>query len=276
MINSMDLLKEEIKSYKKAAVAFSGGVDSTFLLKICLDILGPENVLAITGVSETYTPGELEFTQQVAGEMGVRHIVLTTDELSDEDFAANTKLRCYYCKKNFFSKLKEIADKEKIQFIIDGTNYDDRDDYRPGRQAAEEIGILSPLLKAKISKKEIRLHSKLIGLKSWDKPSNPCLASRVPYGIQITKEKLAVIARAEDYMHKNGFINVRVRHHGSIARIELFKRDMPRFMDNDMLEKTNQYMKSLGFTWVALDIGGYRTGSLNEAILNSNNADKNT
>ena len=271
MINSIDLLKEEIKPYKRVLVAFSGGVDSTFLLKMCVDVLGPENVFAATGASETYTSGELEFAKKTASDLGVRHIILITDELKDEDFASNTKLRCYHCKKNFFSKLRETADKENIQIILDGTNYDDRDDYRPGRQAAKELGILSPLLQVKISKNEIRLHSKLIGLKTWDRPSNPCLASRIPYGMRITEEKLKVIAQAEDYMHNLGFINVRVRHHGSIARIELFKRDMARFIDNGILEKTDQFMKSLGFTWVALDIGGYRTGSLNEVLEDINN-----
>jgi uncharacterized protein len=266
MNDNMDKLKTILKSYEQVMVAFSGGVDSSFLLKICADVLGSKNVIAVTGASETYTPEELEFAENMAREMNLRHIIIRTDEIGDEDFVSNTKLRCYHCKKNFYAKLRETADTEKIKFIVDGTNMDDKDDYRPGLKAAVEFEILSPLLDAGLTKSEIRLHSKAIGLKSWDRPANPCLASRVPYGLRITREKLKVIAQAEDFLRRMGFINIRVRHHDTIARIEIAVQDMPRFMENDIREKTNQYMKSLGFTWVALDIGGYRTGSLNEVL----------
>jgi uncharacterized protein len=170
MNDKINLLKTKIKSYGQVMVAFSGGVDSTFLLKICMDILGEKNVTAVTGASETYTPEELDFAVKTAAELNVRHIIIRTDEIGDENFVSNTELRCYHCKKNFYAKLREKALAENIQYILDGTNQDDSSDYRPGRKAASEFGILSPLLEAGLTKNEIRLHSKAIGLSSW----KPC------------------------------------------------------------------------------------------------------
>ena len=262
----LDSLKAMITSYERVIVAFSGGVDSSFLLKLCVDILGKDNVVAATGASETYTPAELDFARSTAGEMNVRHVIIRTDEIGDEAFASNTRLRCYHCKKNFYSKLRKAADAENIRVIVDGTNSDDKNDYRPGRTAAAEYGILSPLVDAGITKDRIRLYSKAMGLKSWDKPANPCLASRVPYGSRITGEKLDTIARAEEFLRHMGFDIVRVRHHDAVARIEIPIRDMARFMEDDTREAAERYMKNLGFTWITIDIGGYRTGSMNEIL----------
>jgi pyridinium-3,5-biscarboxylic acid mononucleotide sulfurtransferase len=263
---AMNHLKALITPYERVIVAFSGGVDSSFLLRMCVDVLGKDNVIAATGASETYTPAELEFAKNTAEEMNVRHLIIRTDEIGDEQFASNTRIRCYHCKKNFYSKLRETADAESICFIVDGTNSDDKNDYRPGRIAAAEYGILSPLMDAGITKDEIRLFSKSMNLKSWDRPANPCLASRVPYGSRITKEKLEMIARAEKFIRHMGFDTVRVRHHDTVARIEIPIRDMPRFMESSTREKTDRYIKSLGFTWIAMDMGGYRTGSMNEIL----------
>lgn len=262
-------LKAILASYDRVMVAFSGGVDSSFLLKVCVDVLGRDNVVAATGASETYTPSELELAKQTAGEMQVRHLILRTDEIADEDFAANTRLRCYHCKKHFYAKLREAADKEKIRFILDGTNSDDRRDHRPGRMAASEAGILSPLLDAGMTKEEIRRYSRALNLKSWDRPANPCLASRVPYGTRITREKLERIAAAEDFIRSKGFVTVRVRDHGDVARIEVPKEDMPRLLEDGTGEEIEGHLKRLGFTWITVDIGGYRTGSLNEILEDS-------
>lgn len=262
----IDSLKEIIRTYERVIVAFSGGTDSTFLLKMCVETLGSSNVIAATAVSATYTPKELAFTKETAGEMRVKHIIIHTDEINDEEFTANTGLRCYHCKKNFYTKLREAAEKENIPVIVDGTNSDDDGDYRPGRTAAAEQGIQSPLMEAGISKDEIRRLSRSIGLQSWDRPANPCLASRVPYGSRITAEKLETIARAEEFMRDMGFRTVRVRHHDTIARIELPKPDLLRFMENNRREEAHRYFKELGFTWITLDIGGYRMGSMNESL----------
>lgn len=264
--DALDALKGRIKSYDRTMVAFSGGVDSSFLLKVCVDVLGKDNVVAATGASETYTPAELEFAKRTAKAMKVRHLIIRTDEMGDEEFASNTKLRCYHCKKNFYSKLREAADREKIRFILDGTNSDDRHDYRPGRIAAAEFGVLSPLMDAGITKGEIRRYSKALNLKSWNRPANPCLASRVPYGSRITREKLEMIAQAEAFITRLGFDTVRVRHHDAVARIEIPKGDMSRFLETSACEEIDSHLKSLGFTWITLDLGGYRTGSMNEIL----------
>jgi uncharacterized protein len=262
----LEKLSELIKSYAKVMVAFSGGVDSTFLLAFCANAIGKDNVIAATASSETYTPDELLFARVTAWYLGVKHVIIETNELEDECFSANTDQRCYYCKNHFYISLIDVARAEEVNAVLDGNNSDDVGDYRPGRKAAAEHGVLSPLMLAGLTKDDIRRHSKAMGLRSWDKPANPCLASRVPYGSRITREKLETIAQAEKFIRQLGFRTIRVRHHDDIARIEIPTQDMPRFMENATREKANRYMKSLGFTWVAVDIGGYRTGSLNEAF----------
>jgi uncharacterized protein len=265
-IKKLDSLKKYIKSYDRVMVAFSGGADSTFLLKVCADELGRENVVAATGTSVTYTLDELRLARETAETLGVRHIVVDTDEMGNDSFSANTGLRCYYCKNHLYSKLTDIARSEGIDAIFDGNNLDDAGDYRPGLKAVAEWGILSPLIAAGLTKDEIRRHSREMGLVTWDRPANPCLASRIPYGSRITREKLEAVAEGEKFIRDLGFKIVRVRHHGAIARIEIPLQDMPRFFREDVRERVNARLKDLGFIWVAVDLEGYRMGSLNSAL----------
>jgi pyridinium-3,5-biscarboxylic acid mononucleotide sulfurtransferase len=266
MTNKLNQLKEIIKTYGKAAVAFSGGVDSTFLLKICMDVLGKENVVAVTASSETYTLTEVEFARSMASGLNANHIIFETDELSDKNFLSNGKDRCYFCKKNFYSKLIRIAGSENILYVIDGANSDDNKDYRPGIKAAFELGIKSPLMEAGFTKENIRRFSKEMGLCTWDKPANPCLASRLPYGSTITREKLLMVAQAEDFIRSLGFRITRVRHHDKIARVEVSSSEIARFCQDDIRNKVVKRLKEMGFTWVAIDLEGYRMGSLNAEI----------
>jgi len=265
-IKKLDSLKKYIKSYDRVMVAFSGGADSTFLLKVCADELGRENVVAATGTSVTYTLDELRLARETAETLGVRHIVVDTDEMGNDSFSANTGLRCYYCKNHLYSKLTVIARSEGIDAIFDGNNLDDAGDYRQGLKAVAEWGILSPLIAAGLTKDEIRRHSREMGLATWDRPANPCLASRIPYGSRITREKLEAVAEGEKFIRDLGFKIVRVRHHGAIARIEIPLQDVPRFLREDVRERVNARLKDLGFIWVAVDLEGYRMGSLNSAL----------
>lgn len=264
--DKLDQLKEIIKTYGRAAVAFSGGADSTFLLKVCMEVLGKDNVIAVTASSETYTPGELEFARSMASGLGAKHIILKTDELSDENFLSNGKNRCYFCKKNFYSKLIQIAEQENISYIIDGSNADDNKDYRPGTRAALELGIKSPLVEAGFAKEDIRRFSRDMGLSSWDRPANPCLATRLPYGSVITREKLLMVAQAEDFIRALGFHIIRVRHHDRIARVEVSSSEIAGFCRDEIRNKVVKRLKEIGFIYVAIDLEGYRMGSLNAEI----------
>jgi pyridinium-3,5-biscarboxylic acid mononucleotide sulfurtransferase len=266
MKDKLENLKNSIKSINKAAVAFSGGVDSSFLLAVCSEVLGRENVIAVTASSETYTDSELSFAKEFAKQAGIRHVIIETDELNDPAFSCNPKDRCYYCKKSFYLKALDKIKSQNFGILLDGTNADDSSDYRPGYIAVKELGIKSPLLESGFTKEEIRVLSKNMGLPTCDKPANPCLASRIPYGNNITGEKLETIAKAEKYIHDLGFSIVRVRHHNETARIEIPASDIHRFMQDDIRQQVNQYLKSLGFIWISLDMEGYRTGSLNSAM----------
>lgn len=245
------------------AIAFSGGVDSTFLVKVAYDVLG-KNVLAITANSETYSKDELREAKVLARTIGVRHLVIQTRELDKSDFSQNPPNRCYFCKSELFSRLKKIAQKEKLNYVLDGTNYDDLKDFRPGRKAGCDLGVKSPLAEAGITKKEVRLFSKKMGLPTFAKPSQACLASRFPYGSEITKEKLVQVARAEEFLRKIGIKELRVRHHGEIARIEILPEQFPLILRE--YKKIVKNLKNLGFTFISLDLEGYRTGSLNETL----------
>lgn len=264
--NKYDLLIKIISKYPKAAVAYSGGCDSSFLLSVCALALGGGNVTAITAASETYTAEELEFAREFALSLGVNHIVLRTEELLDERFSSNPRDRCYHCKKEFYKKADLIIKSMQLPVIFDGSNADDLSDYRPGRKAAKELGVASPLCDACLTKNEIRSMSRNANLKSWDRESNPCLASRIPYGTRITAEKLSMVESAEKILRGYGFTSVRVRHHGDVARIELVPDMLKIFMAHDGREIISQKIKDLGFRWIAVDIDGYRTGSLNEAL----------
>ncbi|MBN2402204.1 MAG: ATP-dependent sacrificial sulfur transferase LarE [Spirochaetes bacterium] len=258
-------LKNNIKSYSKAGVAFSGGSDSTFLLAVCADALGKDNVAAVTAHSNVHTESELSEAKMFADTLGIHYIIIETDALSDPVFSSNPEDRCYYCKKRFYSKALAVLKETDIDVLLDGSNADDLSDYRPGYMAVRELGITSPLLEAGFTKDEIRALSKSMNLPTWNKPANPCLATRIPYGNAITGEKLGTIAKAEAFIRSLGFGIVRVRHHDETARIEIPATDIYRFMQDNIRQQVHQYLKSLGFAWITLDMEGYRTGSLNKA-----------
>ena len=255
-----------IRSRPRALVAFSGGVDSTLLLRVCRDVLGPENVVAVTGVSPTYTAEELATARRAAGALGVEHVLIETDELGCAAFAANPPDRCYHCKGELFDKILDLARRRGIDAVYDATNTDDLADYRPGRRATEERGVASPLLAAGFSKKDVRALSRKLGLASWDKPANPCLASRIPYGTPITAEALDRVRAGEKYIRGLGFPVVRLRHHDRLARIEVPAADFARLMTPATARRIAARLRALGYLWIALDIEGFRTGSLNRAV----------
>jgi len=243
-------------------VAYSGGVDSTFLASIAHDALG-EKALAVTAFSPTYPASEIAQAESLARQLGLRHILIETNELEDPSFVANDPLRCYYCKRGLFQLLRRIADEEGLEVVLDGTNYDDLSDYRPGRMAAEELGVRSPLLEAGLTKADIRRLSRSRGLPNWDKPSTPCLATRIPYGTAITVELLRRVSAAEEYLAELGLRQFRVRHHGDIARIEVSAEDMALFTDGKIRLQVVEALRALGYSYVALDLAGYRMGSMN-------------
>lgn len=256
-------LKKIISGYGSLLVAFSGGVDSAFLLKTAKEVLG-DNVLAVSALSETYAKEELETAKKVAREIGVRHLTVESSEVDIPQFRENPPDRCYYCKYELFSLLKKISEDEGFTFVADGTNYNDiTNDHRPGMRAAKELGIVSPLCEAKLNKEDIRYLSKKSGLETWDKPEMACLSSRFPYGTDITREKLAVIDEAERYLRGLGFKQLRVRHHGETARIELESDSIERLADKELRNSVVDKFKYLGFKYVALDLEGYRRGSMN-------------
>jgi uncharacterized protein len=266
----MDLSEKKLKldrildSIGTLVIAFSGGVDSTFLLKTAADVLGADKVLAVTARSATYPTSELEEARRTATAFGVPHEEIDSDELQIEQFAQNPPNRCYYCKKELFSKLLDVAQRKGYHAVADGTNADDAHDHRPGRKAAAELGIHSPLLEAGLTKDDIRTLSREIGLTTWDKGSFACLASRFPYGNSITEEKLRQVGQAEEVLREAGFRQFRVRHHGTVARIEVAPEEMARFHDEQFAARIVREVKKAGYAYVTLDLEGYRTGSMNE------------
>jgi uncharacterized protein len=246
-------------------VAFSGGVDSTLLLKVAFQELG-NNVLAVIARSETYPEKEVRAAARLARELGVKHLRIKTNEINNPKFAENSPLRCYHCKQELFSRLRELASERSIPYVLDGSNYDDRGDYRPGSKAGQELGVRSPLREAGLTKAEIRRLSREMGLRTWDKPSLACLASRFPYYTAIERRALIKVGRAEEIVREFGFTQVRVRHHREIARIEVPPEEFSRLMTRAARARLIAGLKKLGYTYITLDLEGYRTGSLNEPL----------
>lgn len=258
-------LRKILQDLRKVLVAFSGGADSTLLLKVASEALG-KNVLAVIAASETYPEREVKVARKLAQRLGVNYLVIKTRELENPDFAKNSPLRCYHCKQELFSRLKEIAAQRSIPYVLDGSNYDDRTDYRPGAKAAKELGIRSPLREARLTKPEIRLLSRAFGLPTWDKPSLACLASRFPYYTPVERKTLVQVGKAEEVLRKMGLSQVRVRHHGETARLEVEPKDFRKVMTGEARAKVLRQLKKLGYAYVTLDLEGYRTGSLNEPL----------
>jgi pyridinium-3,5-biscarboxylic acid mononucleotide sulfurtransferase len=257
-------LESIIAPYGSALVAFSGGVDSSLALAIAARALPKDKVLAVTSNNETYLPSELGLARDFAATLGVEHLVVNTRELDDPNYASNPTNRCYFCKSTLYSDLAKLAAERGYACVVDGANKDDEGDYRPGRKAAKELGVVSPLSIAGVGKAEVRELAKHLGLPSWDKPALACLSSRFPYGQEITPEKLSQVARAEEFLRKEGFRQVRVRHHGEIARLEVAPAEIERAFA--LREKISAELKDAGFLYVTLDLAGYRSGSLNAAL----------
>lgn len=255
------------KSLGSVAVAFSGGVDSTFLIKTAQEALG-EKALAVTIRSSFVPEREIREAKNFCEKEGIRQIVVEFDETQVKEFGENPPDRCYFCKKKIFRNIIDTAAKEGIHIIAEGSNLDDEGDYRPGMRAVEEMKIKSPLRELGFTKQEIRALSKEMGLPTWDKPSFACLASRFVYGEPITREKLGMVERAEQYLRNLGFHQFRVRMHGMMARIEILPEEFDKLMEDGIRKDICDYLKKLGFTYVSLDLGGYRTGSMNEALKN--------
>jgi uncharacterized protein len=259
-MSKLSRLKEILNSYSNVMVAYSGGVDSSFLL-YCAKRYGRGDVIAVTGISETYTKEELQFANKFCKQLGLRLITVRTSEFDNPDFIANSERRCYYCKRELFSKIEELRKREGCDVIFDGTNYSDKFDYRPGSMAKKEFNIVSPLEIAGFTKEDIRRYSKRWGITGYDRPSNACLASRIPYHTKIDRVTLRKIYAIESFIKSLGIKTVRLRHHKEIARIETSSEDMSRILKHR--DRIIEEAKKHGYIFVALDLEGYKTGSLN-------------
>jgi uncharacterized protein len=261
-----DRLLELLRSYGSCAVAFSGGLDSTVLAKAAHMALG-ERAVAVTGRSASLAPGELSDSQQLARQIGIRHEVIQTDEMSIPEYRANQSDRCYFCKTELFVKVEQLAARLGVAVVADGSNRDDHGDHRPGLKAAKERQVRSPLAECGLTKPEIRALAEHWAIPIWDKPAAPCLSSRIAYGEPVTPERLAMIDQAERFFHDRGFQPLRVRYHkGDMARIEVSAEAMARFADADFRSEAVAMLKSVGFKYVAIDLEGFRSGSLNAVL----------
>ncbi|MBE5923612.1 MAG: ATP-dependent sacrificial sulfur transferase LarE [Lachnospiraceae bacterium] len=258
-------LKDYLKGFGSVAIAFSSGVDSTFLLYAAKEALG-DKVIAVTASSCSFPKRELNEAKEYCDKLGVRHFVIESEELKIEGFSSNPKNRCYLCKRELFEKICALAKEQGINEVAEGSNLDDNGDYRPGLIAVDELGVKSPLRYVGLTKQEIRDLSKQLDIPTWDKQSFACLASRFPYGEEINEKKLGMVDKAEQLLLDKGFHQLRVRIHGDLARIELMPEEFPKFMEEDTRKEVYDKFKEYGFSYVALDVIGYRTGSMNETL----------
>ncbi len=260
-------LEAHLKDLKSVVVAFSGGVDSSLVLAMSLSLLGRKNTLAVTAQSESLAERELVSAKKLAESLGAEHLILRTNEMNSQKYRANPTNRCYHCKSELYARLSAIAKERNIAHIVNGTNQDDLGDHRPGIVAAKEFGVVSPLAHAGFDKNDIRELSRQVGLSNWEKPAMPCLSSRIPYGEPVSPEKLSMIERAEDLLLSLGFTELRVRHHGDIARIELKKDDMPKILQESVAAIVQERFIEIGFKFVTMDLEGFRSGRLNEGLI---------
>ncbi len=254
----------------KVLVAFSGGLDSGLVVYAALKALGRENLLVVSGDSESLPRDDLASIRSYLAGLGLtdRHLTIRTRELEDENYAANPEDRCFFCKQELYGQLTAIAGEQGLRFVLDGCNASDLGDHRPGRRAASGLGVRSPLLEAGLHKEEIREIARSEGLQIWDRPQSACLASRIPYGERVTAEKLGMIEEAERFLRKEGFRQLRVRHHGDLARIELPESDLERGLQPALRQRIVARMREIGFLWVTLDLAGFRSGSMNVMLEN--------
>ena len=266
ILQKMDSLKSNLRGLGSLIVAYSGGVDSAFLATTANQVLG-NNALAVTAESPSLAPTELREAMELAQNMGLKHKIIQTKEVERDDYKANTPSRCFFCKDELYTHLTGFASQEGYKWIANGTNMDDLGDFRPGLTAAKQYGILSPLVDAGLTKTEIRDLAKSIGLSAWDKPAQACLSSRIPYGTPVSVDALSRIAKAEEFLHDLGFNQVRVRHHDIIARIEVEPMDFITLLEGDVRSRINEHFRSIGYSYVTLDLEGFRSGSLNEVLI---------
>ena len=259
-------LRSILSEMPSAIVAFSGGVDSAFLAWAATEVLG-DRALCVTAESPSYPAHHRELALRVAREFDLRHEVIFTAEVDRPEYRANPENRCYFCKNELYTRLSDLARERGIAYVLDGTNADDRGDYRPGRRAAKEFGVRSPLDEAGLTKLQIRELSRLAGLPVWDEPASACLSSRIPYHSEVTPEKLRQIERGEEALHALGFRLCRVRHYDSVAQVELAQEDLPRAFDPDVHDSIVRELRAAGYESVTIDPKGYRTGSLNEGLI---------
>lgn len=263
-MGSLQKLQNILRRMKSVLVAYSGGVDSTFLLKVAFDTLGNSNVLAVTAVSPTYPETELSEAKKIARKICCRQLIIKTDEFDNKRFLRNAPDRCYFCKKELFVKLRSLARKYSLRHVVDASNVSDAGDYRPGTKAKNECGIRSPLQEAGFTKDDIRKFSKVLKLSTWNKPAQACLASRIPYGTRIEKQVLTRIAQAEEWFKGQGFLHVRLRDYDTLCRIEVPEKDIAVLVKKRAL--VLKKLKTFGYSYITLDLAGYRTGSMNEVL----------